>query len=260
MPNSMRNVVHPVFMPIFDSKTGALACYEALARTHSGYEHGPLLFTAEKYGFIHSIDVTMLDQVVTLMRLHPNVKMSVNVSVRTIEHDGADYLSAVYKHMDVISRIVFEITETVQISDMKQIRTFIEAVRVLGGRIAVDDFGSGYFSMSEIEAINPDFVKLSTDFVNEIEGRAGEILFLRDRVNGYRGGRIIAEHVDSLEKLVLLSRLGIELTQGYFWGKPLEYHFLPHVSQYADIYQELVSDGLFVLGNNEIYANNRVII
>lgn len=61
MSNSMKNVVHPVFMPIFDLKTGALACYEALARTHSGHEHGPLLFTAEKYGFIHSIDVTMLE-------------------------------------------------------------------------------------------------------------------------------------------------------------------------------------------------------
>lgn len=254
MSNSMKNVVHPVFMPIFDLKTGALACYEALARTHSGHEHGPLLFTAEKYGFIHSIDVTMLEQVVMLMRREPQLRMSVNVSVKTIEHDSADYLSAVYRHMDVVSRIVFEITETIQISDMKQIGVFIEAVRVLGGRIAVDDFGSGYFSMSEIEEINPDFVKLSTDFVDQIEGRAGEIIFLRERVKGYRGGRIIAEHVDSLEKLILLSRLGVELTQGYFWGSPVEFGLLPPVSEYADKFEKLASKGLFGNEQGVIYG------
>lgn len=56
------------------------------------------------------------------------------------------------------------------------------------------------------------------------------------------------------KKLILLSRLGVELTQGYFWGSPVEFGLLPPVSEYADKFEKLASKGLFGNEQGVIYG------
>lgn len=216
----MRKVVVPVFQPIVEITTGWVSHYEALARAREGSAgHVRLIELGEHYGFIDLIDIAMLQQVFRLLRDEPNAVLAVNVSVVTIEQSCNDILSLIFKHMDLVRRLVFEITETVQITDMGRISRFVQAVRLLNARVAIDDFGTGYFTVPLVREIQPEFLKLSCDLVADMSLTGGEIMKLRELIRVY-GGEIIAEHVDSQEKLNTLRQLGVRYAQGYLLGVP----------------------------------------
>lgn len=69
----------------------------------------------------------------------------VNVFGATIEHACNDLLAEVFRHMHVMPRMVFEITETSQILDREMLGPFLAALRLLGARAALDDYGTGFF-------------------------------------------------------------------------------------------------------------------
>jgi EAL domain-containing protein (putative c-di-GMP-specific phosphodiesterase class I) len=239
----MRKVVVPVFQPIVEIATGGISHFEALARTREGSAgHVSLIELGEHYGFIDLIDMAMMQHVFRLLREQPNAVIAVNVSVETIEHSCADVLSLIFKHMDLVRRVVFEITETVAIQDMPRICRFVEAVRLLKARVAIDDYGSegGYFTIPLVREIQPEFLKLSCDLVADMGRSGGEIMKLRDLSKVY-GGEIIAEHVDSYEKLNTLRRLGVRYAQGYLLGEPM-----PHLV--AKIRGSALSEKVQLLG------------
>ncbi|CAG9169957.1 EAL domain-containing protein [Cupriavidus pinatubonensis] len=216
----MRKVVAPVFMPIVEVSTGRVSHYEALARVREGNGgHVKLIEVGEEYGFVDLIDMAMMEHGFMLLREQHDLEIAVNVSVVTIEESCADVLALIFKNMDLVSRLVFEITETKQVSDLPRVMRFVNAVRVLDGRVAVDDFGEGHFTMSLVQQIRPDFLKLSGRLVADIGRTASEVTRVCDQVRRF-GGEIIAEHVDSKEKFDSLGALGVRYAQGYFVGMP----------------------------------------
>ncbi|MDH0342038.1 EAL domain-containing protein [Chromobacterium haemolyticum] len=216
----MHKVVVPVFQPIVEIETGGVSHYEALARAREGSAgHVRLIELGEHYGFIDLIDMAMMEKVFRLLHDQPNAVLAVNVSVGTIEQSCSDVLSLVFKNMDLVRRLVFEITETVEIRDMGRISRFVQAVRLLNARVAIDDFGAGFFTLPLVREIQPEFLKLSCNLVADMNRTADEILRLKEQIRGY-GGEIIAEHVDSHEKLNTLRRLGVRYAQGYLLGVP----------------------------------------
>lgn len=217
----MRKVIAPVFMPIVDIATGHVSHYEALARVREGNGgHVKLIQVGEEYGFVDLIDMAMMERVFELLREQTSLEIAVNVSVVTIEQSCADVLALIFKNINLVRRVVFEITETAEIQDMALITRFVTAVRLLEGRVAIDDFGAGHFTVSVVRQIQPDFLKLSGVLVADLSKNADEISRLRDLVGRF-GGALVAEHVDSEEKFERLRALGVHYAQGYFVGVPI---------------------------------------
>lgn len=220
----MYKVLVPVYQPVIDMVTGGITYHESLARRMDGAGgHGKLIELGESYGFIHLVDLGILAQVVRMLNEQPCVTVSVNVSVMTIENALPEFLSLVFAHMDVAPRIVFEITETVRARDFDKLDRFVEAIRVAGGRIAIDDFGDGFATMALVEHVKPEFVKFPAAMVEHLRatGDVQSLIDLRKEIESI-GSAVIAEYIDSHEKYELLCRAGVRHGQGYYFGEPIQ--------------------------------------
>lgn len=217
----MKKVLVPVFQPVVDMLTRQITFYEALARRMDGSDgHGRLIELGENFGFIHLVDLGILAQVVRVLEGQPCVSVSVNVSVMTIENALGEYLSLVFAHMEVADRLVFEITETVQVKDFDKIDRFVDGVRLAGSRVAIDDFGDGHATMALVERTRPDFVKLPSSMIERMRATCDvqPLVGLRTKIEAL-GASVIAEYVDSKEKVDLLLKAGIRHGQGFFIGR-----------------------------------------
>jgi len=145
----MKKAIVPVYQPIIDIDSGQVLYYEALARVRNGQgSHARLIEQAEMIGFVDLIDIAMLEHVVVMLSKSPSAFVSVNISGLTIEQSCNDLLSVIFKHMSVMRRVVFEITETSKISNMRMLHRFLMAIRILDSRVALDDFGTGFFLLT----------------------------------------------------------------------------------------------------------------
>ncbi len=113
----------------------------------------------EAAGFSDVIDITMLEHVVEALRHNDQAIVAVNISGATIERSCADLLAAVFKNMEFMARVVFEITETMEIRDQRMLTRFLTATGLLEARVALDDFGTGFCTAEVVERIRPEFVK-----------------------------------------------------------------------------------------------------
>lgn len=118
-----------------------------------------------------------------------------------------------------MARVVFEITETMEIRDQRMLTRFLTATGLLEARVALDDFGTGFCTAEVVERIRPEFVKLDGQVVERADstGDVREICRIRDLVYGY-GGELIAECVDTERKVDAMRALGIRYLQGFYVG------------------------------------------
>lgn len=223
----MKKAIVPVYQPIVDAETGGILHYEALARVrNSEAGHGSLIEMGETVGFIDLIDIAMLEHVVEALQDNPRAVVAINVSGVTIERSCKDFLASIFKNMEFMRRVVFEITETSEIRDQRMLTRFLMSVRLLDARVALDDFGTGFCTIDLVKQIKPDFVKLDGGVVEyaDATGDTAQIRRVRDLVSSY-GGEIIAERVDTKRKADAMRDLSIRYLQGFYVGSIVS--FLP---------------------------------
>jgi EAL domain-containing protein (putative c-di-GMP-specific phosphodiesterase class I)/GGDEF domain-containing protein len=216
------------YQPIIDSRTGAVAHYEALLRLcgEDGTitSAGALIPIAERMGFIPMIDCIVLEKVVTELRLDAKVRIAVNVSNLTIQDSG--WLNLLTELMadapEIAERLTVEITETAVHGDLKHSARFCAEVQALGCMIALDDFGSGYTSFRQLKTLSIDFVKIDGAFIRDLTDNSDSRLFVKillDFTKGF-GLKSVAEFVETGEVAKMLMDLGVDYLQGYYFGKP----------------------------------------
>jgi EAL domain-containing protein (putative c-di-GMP-specific phosphodiesterase class I) len=165
-----------------------------------------------------------LDLVLDDLARYPDIVLAVNISGLTAT--DRSWLRALNVHLkdrpDMASRLIIEITETVALRDIEETARFVSAVRDLGCRVAVDDFGAGYTTFSHIKALTADLVKIDGSFVMGISGSEESRLFVRNLLNLARsfGLSTVAECVETAEDAECLAREGVELLQGHYFGRP----------------------------------------
>ncbi|RIY02743.1 EAL domain-containing protein [Aureimonas flava] len=121
-------------------------------------------------------------------------------------------------------RIVLELTEHERIEDYGGLLAALAGLRARGMRIAVDDVGAGYSSMSRIVAIRPDIIKLDRSLVRGVdtdpmrEALATALIGFADQC----GCKVVAEGVETQGELALLSRLRVQAFQGYLLAGPMD--------------------------------------
>ncbi len=155
------------------------------------------------------------------------IEISFNLSMLDIanQHTTKFLKTVLLEKPEIASKVIFEITEEEAIEQFKEVKEFVDEVKKLGVRIAIDDFGSGYSNYSYIFGMNPDYIKIDGSLTSEIVTNPNQVAFVKSLVEMCKniGIQTTAEFVDSKEKLEKLKELGVDYMQGFYLHKPENY-------------------------------------
>lgn len=218
--------------PIMDIKTDHISHYEVLLRmcdTH-GNIIGPAQFidTVERIGLIHEVDRLVVKKAIRLLAaIHAgdrDVALAVNLSGRAfsdpqllahLRHELEQ------THVDT-SRLIFEITETAAVADFAEAKSMMLAIKELGCRFALDDFGIGFSSFYYLKQLPVDYLKIDGSFIRQLAESLDDqtIVKAMSQVAAGFGKKTVAEFVETETSLALLRDYGIDYAQGYLIGRP----------------------------------------
>jgi EAL domain-containing protein (putative c-di-GMP-specific phosphodiesterase class I) len=156
--------------------------------------------------------------------LNPNVHLSLNVSSMTC--GDQEWMATLHRitagDRRLTERLTIEITETTAINDMDQSIAFVDTLKELGCRVAIDDFGAGYTSFKNLKHLAVDMVKIDGAFVKNLSDDRTDAIFINAMVQLARsfGMETVAEWVGDEKTAVLLAEAGIDYLQGFHFGKP----------------------------------------
>ena len=214
--------------PIVDGITGETHLYECLLRMldENGdmIPAGVFIPTIEKLGLIRRLDEFTLEMALLEMEEVKHINLAVNVSGMTATDPATldHLLSLVHTHSGVADRLIFEITETVAMLDFEETARFVDKLRQLGCRIALDDFGAGYTSYRHLKSLAVDIVKIDGQFVKDLHNNKDNQLFVQtllDLADGF-GAEVVGECVEIEEEAQALRDRGVKYLQGYHFGAP----------------------------------------
>jgi diguanylate cyclase (GGDEF)-like protein/PAS domain S-box-containing protein len=224
------------YQPIVRLETGEVIGAEALVR----WQHPtrglvpPMEFIplAEETGLIVPLGSWILRQACHQLAEWQKVRgggepfvMNVNLSSRQLVRDIiADEVAAAVDESGIkASWLVLEVTETVLMADPVVAATALGHIRDLGVRVALDDFGSGYSSLSHLRRFPIDIVKIDKSFVDDVAHEGAESAIARGIIELGKAMKIqtVAEGIEVDEQAEILRTLGCELGQGFFFARPL---------------------------------------
>jgi diguanylate cyclase (GGDEF)-like protein/PAS domain S-box-containing protein len=227
-----RFVLH--YQPVVRLRDSAISHYEVLLRMREpdGELIAPGLFlpAAERFGLIHGIDRWVVERSVRELGEHQragrDVAFAVNLSARVL--DDREFLpflrAAITEAALDPQHLTFEFTETAAIAHMASAREFIEHLKQLGCRAALDDFGSGFSSYSYLKHLPVDYLKIDGGFIKQLarDSQDQAIVQSMNQVAHALGKETIAEFVEDDASLALLRRYGVDYAQGYYLGRPAD--------------------------------------
>ena len=216
------------FQPIVHAATGAVHHHECLLRVRDDagrmVSAGPIVQHAERLGLVRHLDERALLLAAPHLLGSPDLRLALNVSAGTLGDDAsaARYLDGLEALGDAARRVTVEMTETLAVDDPDAAARFSAAVRRLGCRFAVDDFGSGYTTFRNLMAVEADCVKLDGTLVRGIATDTAKQTVMRMMVDlaGTFGLHTVAEMVETEADAARLRRLGVDYLQGYLFGRP----------------------------------------
>ena len=219
-----------MLQPIVDATTLDVKHYECLLRMEkldgSRISAGDFIPVAEQLGMAHLIDRRTLEMTVELLKRHPEIRLALNVSGLTPANH--EWLVALHQltggRRALTERLIIEITETAVISDIDQTIAFVDTLKELGCKVAIDDFGAGYTSFKNLKLLAIDMVKIDGAFIKNLAADPQDLVFikaLRDLASSL-GMETVAEWVQDQETVDILRGAGIDLLQGYFCGEPVK--------------------------------------
>ena len=133
---------------------------------------------------------------------------------------------AIAMHSVDPKKIEIEITESVFASDTRQILRVMKKIKKLGVSIALDDFGSGYSSLSYLTKFPIDTLKIDRAFVRDIENNETNIKVLKNIFNLAKdlGMNVVVEGVETKEQLDIISQYDFKSIQGFYYSPPIKCH------------------------------------
>ena len=214
------------FEPVVRTESRDAAFYECLVRMEQ--DDGRVLLApdivpvAERLGLIRLVDHRVLELVVAELANAPTASLSLNISPDTTMDPAwwASIESMMRAHPGVAERLIVEITETVEIQDIDDLRGFVTRLKDFGSRIAIDDFGAGYTSFRNLRKLGVDIVKIDGAFVQNLARSDDDRAFVQSMLELARRLKIqtVAEWVQDEESAALLRDWGCDYIQGRLIG------------------------------------------
>jgi len=120
-----------------------------------------------------------------------------------------------------LDQLVFEVTEGHRVRDLDHLAAVFDYYRERGCRVAIDDLGAGYSSLNTLVRLKPDFVKLDKDIVQALpEPAAVAVVSAIVAITHAYGGLVLAECVETQGQADVAAELGVDLGQGWLFGRP----------------------------------------
>ena len=221
-----------LFQPIVRINDGVVDHYEVLLRMRAENDAliapGAFLPAAERFGLVHAIDRWVVEQAIARLaerhRAGERYSFSINLSGRAFE--DPELLPTIGRALEASgldpAALTFEITETAAISHMVDAKNFIEHLKALNCRFALDDFGSGFSSYGYLKFLPADYLKIDGGFVQNLARDPVDqaIVQSMNQVAHALGKQTIAECVEDEKTLRLLKAYGVDYAQGYYLGRP----------------------------------------
>lgn len=240
LKNALNNdELYLFYQPQYTVGHKELRGFECLIRWHSpelgNVPPSTFIPIAEDTGLIISIGEWILRNACTTFKslmetYHFTPIISVNISV--IQMIDTNFLKMVKNVLDETQFppqcLEFEITESIFISSKEYVIHLLNDLRAMGIHIALDDFGTTYASLSYLQILPLDIIKIDKSFIDSIvsskkqEHLVEAIISIAQKLDY----KVIAEGIEDLSQLNLLKSHGCDYIQGYLWGRPLDYESL----------------------------------
>jgi diguanylate cyclase (GGDEF)-like protein len=221
------------YQPIFDVARGELIGVEALLRWHDPERGmvppGEFIGLAEETGLIEAIGDWVVgavcEQQVAWAERGLDPQISFNVSPRQLRR--LDFADRVAEHLERTgadpSKLTAELTESATMEDPTESENILRALHALGLQLALDDFGSGYSSLSRLREMPVATVKIDRAFLREVPDNREASAFVTAilRLSNALGRVAVAEGVETEAQRRFLADEGCPLAQGFLLAKPL---------------------------------------
>lgn len=226
-----------VCQPIVCTRSRQVEYYEVLVRLRD--EQGGLILpsgffpSAERFGLANDIDKWVITRAIGMLAAQRkqghNLRYSINLSGSTLSEPGiAKFIQAQLTASGLDpAALMFEITETMAISDMSRAESLLSQLKSLGCAIALDDFGSGLSSFGYLKDLQVDMVKIDGRFVKNLGHNPVDQAMVKsmNEISHALGKKTIAEWVEDENAMQLLHAYGVDFAQGFHLGRPEETSF-----------------------------------
>jgi EAL domain-containing protein (putative c-di-GMP-specific phosphodiesterase class I)/GGDEF domain-containing protein len=212
------------YQPVLDARSGARVSVEALVRwRHHGRLHAPAEWIpiAEKQRLMPAIGVRVL-QIAARDYRALGCPIAVNVSPR--QFNDPDFAATVLAALGDCppSALILEVTESSVMTDPVRANEALELLRLQGIRIALDDFGTQYSSLSRLSTVPFDIVKIDRSFVSRVLSNDGLAIVTAIHALARALGKMtVAEGVETSMQLKAVQDIGCDLVQGFLTGRPV---------------------------------------
>ena len=223
------------YQPKVNMDTGRIVGCEALVRWNHPEQGllmpGSFIPFFEKKGLIVRVDLHMFEQVCRTVRRwldegRPAVTVSCNFSQMHFGHDGfAGQVSEIADRFQVPHHLLeVEITESAIADAPESVSSALTELKMRGFQIAIDDFGSGYSSLGQLQRLRADVLKLDRSFVCAGLQGPREQIVIENLVNmaSELGMEVVCEGVETQVQVKVLQDIGCHIAQGYYYYRPMQ--------------------------------------
>lgn len=214
------------YQPIIDCQTGKTAYHECLLRIPG--ENGEIISAgkhialAEKYGIINYVDNAVIEMAASELKCAPDLQISVNISnIGLLDDRLIEKMKKCLKSKKIASRLIIEITETAVNYDIEKTIRFVETVRNLGCKIAIDDFGAGSTSLGQLKNIKFDILKIDGSLIRDIANNEYSrfLVEMLVKIAAEVRAKTVAEYVEDGTIAKFILDLNVDYMQGNFFSE-----------------------------------------
>jgi EAL domain-containing protein (putative c-di-GMP-specific phosphodiesterase class I) len=214
------------YQPIVNTKKNSIFAYEALVRGINGESAYSVLsqVTEElKYSFDQKCRYKAIE---LASKLDCDSYLSINFMPRAVykpEICISSTLESAKRFDFPLSNIIFEVSEQEKTDEFEHIAEIFKSYKGMGFKTAIDDFGAGNSGLLLLAKFVPDIIKLDRELVKDIHKDDVKYKIVANIVKMCRdlGVLIIAEGIEQAEEVEVLTSVGIDLIQGYYFSKPI---------------------------------------
>lgn len=214
------------YQPIYNNKTRKIEKFEALVRLEekNGEIISPFKFLDIAKKSKQYIDITkiVIDKSFNTFKDN-DYEFSINLTVEDILDDNLNkYIISKIKEFDIANRLVLELVESEKITRYEPVYEFINKLKKMGCKIAIDDFGSGYSNFEYLIKIDADFVKIDGSIIRGILEDEHSLEIVKSIITFANKMKIktIAEFISDEKLLNKVVQLDLDYSQGFYIGKP----------------------------------------
>lgn len=216
------------YQPLINNKTLKVDKYECLVRLidEKGKVVAPFFFLdiSKKSNQYTKLTKIVIEKSFKKFQNLP-FEFSVNISYEDIESlDFLDFIKEMLEKYNISNRVVFEILEDENVKNYSLLISFIDEIKALGCKVAIDDFGSGYSNFEHLLKMNVDYLKIDASLIKNIATDENSYKITKTIIEFAKSLNLktIAEYVENEKIFNITKELGVDFSQGYYFSPPVK--------------------------------------